>query len=199
LRACVVVTAGGASRRFGSDKTAADLAGSPVLGRLLADLPDDVPVVVVGPRADTPRAVVWTREDPPGGGPAAGLAAGCASAPGGTDVVVALAGDLPFAGPVVSRLLAALAADTDAVAAVGVTPDGRRQPLIAAYRIGPLLRALGPAPAGLSLRRVLDLDRAAAVAVTDVEALDVDTPHDLARARALVQGGDPVGPPAGRP
>ena len=50
----VVVLAGGGSRRMGRDKLAADLAGVPVLDRLLAGLAaalPGVPVLAVGPGA----------------------------------------------------------------------------------------------------------------------------------------------------
>jgi molybdopterin-guanine dinucleotide biosynthesis protein A len=156
-----------------------------------------MPVVVVGPEPAT------VREAPPGGGPAAGLAAGLAAALGehstgpaaGRDphsgergdgpVVLALAGDHPFAGTAVPRLLSALAA-SDAEAALGVDPQGRRQYLLAAYRPAPLGRALGPAPAGRALRDVVAELRVTEVPVTDTEALDVDTAEDLDRARRLL-------------
>ncbi len=72
----VVVLAGGTSRRFGSDKLAAPLGGSTVLDTVLGSLPPEWPVVVVGPPRECRRPVTWTREDPPGGGPLAGVAAG---------------------------------------------------------------------------------------------------------------------------
>src|SRR4249919_726153 len=69
--ACAVVLAGGAARRFGADKTAARLGPSTVLEHVLAGLPPDLPVVVVGPRRPLGRAALhWTLEAPPGGGPA---------------------------------------------------------------------------------------------------------------------------------
>jgi molybdopterin-guanine dinucleotide biosynthesis protein A len=182
-----VVLAGGTSRRFGGgDKTAAALGGTTVTGALLAslaalpdELPDGLTVVVVGPEA--------------GGGPAAALAAGLAGAER-ADVVLALAGDLPFAAPAAPRLLAALAAP-EVDAALGVDPGGRRQYLLAAYRAAPLRRALegvgvgggeaGTGNAGTSMRSVVAGLRVAEVPVTAREALDVDTTADLERARAL--------------
>lgn len=168
-----VVLAGGTSRRFGGgDKTAAALGGTTVTGALVASL-GALPVVVVGPEA--------------GGGPAAALAAGLARSAGDADVVVALAGDLPFAGTAVPRLVAALrAAPGDVDAALGVDPGGRRQFLLAAYRAAPLRTALGAgagASAGRSMRSVVAALRVAEVPVTATEALDVDTADDLERAR----------------
>ena len=175
-----VVLAGGTSRRFGGgDKTAAALGGTTVTGALVASL-GALPVVVVGPEA--------------GGGPAAALAAGLTGAEP-SHVVVALAGDLPFAGPAVPRLLAALSelpAEVDA--ALGVDPGGRRQYLLAAYRAAPLRRALeaDPGPDGAAMRSVVARLRVCEVPVTAREALDVDTAADLERARSLWPGeGDP--------
>jgi molybdopterin-guanine dinucleotide biosynthesis protein A len=171
-----VVLAGGTSRRFGGgDKTAAALGGTTVTGALVASL-GALPVVVVGPEA--------------GGGPAAALAAGLARSAGSADdadVVVALAGDLPFAGTAVPRLVAALrAAPDDADAVLGVDPGGRRQFLLAAYRAAPLRTALGAGAeqsTDRSMRSVVAALRVAEVPVTATEALDVDTADDLARAR----------------
>jgi molybdopterin-guanine dinucleotide biosynthesis protein A len=178
-----VVLAGGTSRRFGGgDKTAAALGGTTVIGALVASL-GELPVVVVGPEA--------------GGGPAAALAAGLSGPAGDADVVVALAGDLPFAGTAVTRLVAALrAAPDDVDAALGVDPGGRRQFLLAAYRAAPLLAALGTGTGtdrstDRSMRSVVAGLRVAEVPVTATEALDVDTADDLARAReAARQRGD---------
>ncbi len=219
LPAAALVLAGGSSRRWGgTDKTAVLLAGHPVLWHVLAGLPADLPAVVVGP-AEHPLAAPqhgrpaaqaellgagsagvrlrppprWTREQPPGGGPAAGLAAGCAALPAGIEVVVVLAGDLPFAGPAVARLREALT-DSDALGAdavIGVDPDGRDQPLLAAYRAGPLRAALGAgsAAAGRSLRDVLAPLRVLRLPVSAREAFDLDTPPALTVAEALLAAG----------
>jgi molybdopterin-guanine dinucleotide biosynthesis protein A len=182
VQAAAVVLAGGSSHRFGGgEKTDAPLGGRSVLEHVLAGLPAGVTAVVVGPRRAL-DGVRWVREEPAGGGPAAALAAGCAAVPAGTAVVLALAGDQPFGGSAVPRLLAALASG-DADAAVGVDPAGKRQPLLAAYRLAKLQSALGPEPAGRSMRSVLAGLRVVQVAVSADETLDVDTPEDLAAAR----------------
>lgn len=171
-----VVLAGGTSRRFGGgDKTAAALGGTTVTGALVASL-GALPVVVVGPEA--------------GGGPAAALAAGLARS-AGADVVVALAGDLPFAGTAVPRLVAALrAAPGDVDAVLGVDAGGRRQFLLAAYRSAPLRAALADGTGSSidrSMRSVVAALRVAETPVTATEAFDVDTADDLARARELAR------------
>jgi molybdopterin-guanine dinucleotide biosynthesis protein A len=193
VEAVAVVLAGGAARRFGGgDKTAAPLGEGSVLDAVLAGLPAGLPALVVGP--DVP------------GGPVAGLAAGLERArrrwPQVATLVV-LAGDQPFAGPVVTRLLAALSsgpagpapADSTpagSAAAVGLDPDGRVQPMPLAARVPQLaeaVRALGPEPAGRALRDLLAVLAPARVPISAVEALDVDTPADLERARRLCHPG----------
>jgi molybdopterin-guanine dinucleotide biosynthesis protein A len=173
-----VVLCGGESRRFGSDKTRADLGGVSVLDALLTSLPEPWDVLCVGPERPTVRpGVRWTREEPPGGGPVAGLAAalGEVEAP----VTVLLGGDMPCAGPVAVELAAALPDVPDADVLAGVDGDGRVQPLLAAYRTVALRAALPDRPAGTPLRRVLDGLRVHGVEVPERATRDVDTPEDL--------------------
>ena len=177
-----VVLCGGESRRFGSDKTRADLGGVSVLDALLSSVPEHWDVLCVGPTRPTVRpGVRWTREDPPGGGPVAGLAAalGEVEAP----VTVLLGGDMPFAGAVAVELAAALAGVPDSDVVAGVDGDGRVQPLLAAYRTVALRAALPDRPAGTPLRRVLDGLRVHRVEVPPQASQDVDTPEDLDAAR----------------
>ncbi|MGQ7295866.1 NTP transferase domain-containing protein [Quadrisphaera sp. KR29] len=215
LRWGAVVPAGGrGSRMGGADKPALLLAGRPLLEHLLDGLPAGVPAAVVGPPRRlglrVARPLLWCREDPPGGGPAAALAAGAlallaagegaddgdgaggaGSAEGGPlDVVVVLPGDAPRAGLAASALLEALAASPGAASAVAVDGGGRRQVLVAAHRAGPLrervARAAGAAgPAGLAGLAAARLLPGAAelveVAVAPALLLDVDVPADLAR------------------
>ena len=177
-----VVLCGGESRRFGSDKTRADLGGVSVLDAVLSSLPERWDVLCVGPERPTVRpGVRWTREDPPGGGPVAGLAAalGELEAP----VTVLLGGDMPGAGPVAVELAAALDGVPDADVVAGVDGDGRVQPLLAAYRTAALRAALPDRPAGTPLRRVLDGLRVHRVEVPERASRDIDTPEDLEAAR----------------
>jgi molybdopterin-guanine dinucleotide biosynthesis protein A len=74
-----VILAGGSGRRLGGvDKGALVVAGLPLLDRVLLASAAARRTVVVGEPRPTVRSVVWAREDPPGGGPLAGLAAGMA-------------------------------------------------------------------------------------------------------------------------
>ncbi len=193
VRVGVVIPAGGTARRLGGvSKPALQVGDRSIVARLVGDL-RPFPVVVVGPRLDDVTAtgvdVTWCREDPPGGGPAAALAAGLRHLPD-VDVVVVIAGDQPFAAGAVPRLVHALAADPSADVAWGVDAEDRDQPLLAAYRAG-VLRARLTAPAdGLSMRRVTAGLRAARLALSPSEATDVDEPDDLADARDRVRARD---------
>ena len=185
----VVIPAGGTARRLGGvSKPALQVGDRSIVARLVGDLRAH-PVVIVGPRIDgvSGADVTWCREDPPGGGPAAALAAGIRRLPD-VDVVVVVAGDQPFAAGAVPRLVDALAADPTADVAWGVDAEDRHQPLLAAYRAGALHTRLTEPADGLSMRQVTAGLRAAHVRLSPTEATDVDEPSDLADARDRVHG-----------
>ena len=185
----VIVLAGGRSSRLGTDKIQATLHDRRIIDHALADLPVDVPVVVVGPDPDgVGRDYVVTREPEPGTGPVAAIAAGLAAT--STPLVAILAADMPFAGSLLAGLIDELAAapsDIDAV--IPTDADGREQPLCAAYRTQALARQLQllGEPAGRSVR---DLRAGLTAALRPVptvdQLLDVDTPDDLEAARRSV-------------
>jgi molybdopterin-guanine dinucleotide biosynthesis protein A len=176
-----VVLCGGAGRRFGGDKTRADLAGSPVLDHVLDGLPSDWPVVCVGEPRQTERPVRWCREDPPGGGPVAAIAAALPHVV--SPVVVVLGGDMPYAAGPAPSLAHQLDEAPELEAVLGRDGDGRLQPLLAAYRTEALRAAVPQPAAGTPLMRLLDSLRTLVVALPDGAALDVDTTEDLDRAR----------------
>ena len=108
----VIVLAGGESRRFGSDKLVALLDGRTLLEHALDGIPAGTPIAVIGPERRLPRAVIFLREDPPGGGPAAGLITGLHWALDQQATVIAtLPGDAPAGGRAALRLVRALAAN----------------------------------------------------------------------------------------
>lgn len=149
-----VVLAGGGSTRFGGvDKAMLVLDGVTLLDRVLAATEDAASTVVVGPVRTVCRAVEWTVEDPPSGGPVAGIAAGLAQ--GSAPVVVLVSCDLPWLGKNdVTRLVDGLG-EHDGHGLRDT--DGREQQLAAAYRRTALedaIRRIGD-PRDKSVRRTL--------------------------------------------
>jgi molybdopterin-guanine dinucleotide biosynthesis protein A len=181
-----VILAGGRGRRLGSRDKPALL----VDGRALLDLALDAvagrPIVVVGPPRALPAGVLGATEDPLGGGPAAGVAAGFAALPELPDgaIVAVLAADLPGIGAsTVDRLSAALSAEGSIDGAVLLDPGGRRQYLIGVWRYGALRTAIGRRASwhDAALRDLLAPISVMQVAGSDREAADIDTPSDLSR------------------
>ncbi|MEV0090336.1 NTP transferase domain-containing protein [Streptomyces sp. NPDC050738] len=190
-----VVLAGGAARRLGgADKPGLTVGGRALLDRVLAACSGARSTVVVGDRRTTARAVLWVREDPPGGGPLAALDAGVRATR--ADLLLVLSADLPFLDEqTVTTLLAALDGGRQE-AALLTDPGGRDQPLVAAYRAEPLRRELAllaaehGALSGLPLRLLtaeLDLARVAADPATSLASFDCDTWEDIATARARIR------------
>ncbi|MEV0153485.1 NTP transferase domain-containing protein [Micromonospora sp. NPDC050686] len=166
-----VVLAGGAARRMGGvDKPARPVGGRPMRDRVLDAVVDAVPRILVGPPGPVPPDVRVTREEPPGGGPVAALAAGLALLPPTTATVALLAADLPLlTRDAVGELRRRLAvpppraahpetahqpadgvrqAEPDGARQVNpdgvcfVDGDGRRQTLCGVWRVAPLRAAL---------------------------------------------------------
>jgi molybdopterin-guanine dinucleotide biosynthesis protein A len=198
-----VVLAGGLARRLeGVDKPALAIGGVTLLDRVLEACAEAGDVVCVGPRRETRRAVRWAREDPPGAGPAAALAAGLASASAApAPQVLLLAADLPFLGAALVHSLWKNAEGHDG--AVLVDREGRNQWLAACYARAALERAIAEQAArhggtgGLSLRRLLaglDLVR---VPDPEGQSFDCDTWEDVSHVRRLVDGGGGGDRPAG--
>jgi molybdopterin-guanine dinucleotide biosynthesis protein A len=183
----IVLTGGSAVRFQGADKASIELAGATLLEHVLRALADVPAVVVVGDEVGTSRPVTFLREDPPGGGPAAGLLAGLAGFPRLPRLVVVLAVDMPLVTTAtVNRLLMSVEKD----GALLVDGDGRRQYLCAVYRAEALLAA-APAPEeqpGLPVRRLVGGLNLTEVPAISGEAQDVDTWEDLLALRERLQG-----------
>ncbi|WP_229673968.1 NTP transferase domain-containing protein [Nakamurella endophytica] len=184
-----MVLAGGAGRRLGGvDKPALRHADRSLLDVALAAVAG-ARVVVVGPeRAGLAPGVRSVREQPPGGGPAAGIAAGVrALAPGPEAVVAVLAADQPgVSAGVVAALVAALRSAAPAAAgARAAGPDGRGQQLLSVWRAGDLAAAVGRRVdwTGRSVRELLAGLPAVDVPVPAGAVADIDTPDDLERWR----------------
>ena len=192
-----IVLCGGTSRRLsGRDKTRESLAGTTVMDHLLDALPAGWPVVCVGEERATTRSVGWCRESPVGGGPVAGIATGLHHLerlarlrhPGRLDagICVVVGGDMPFAAAALPTLVEALSAQPGLDAVLAADPDGRVQPLLAAYRFEVLRAALPTDPGGARLMAVVDALVTGTVTCEAEITLDVDTPEALEQARHIV-------------
>jgi molybdopterin-guanine dinucleotide biosynthesis protein A len=184
-----IVLAGGQARRFGSDKLAADVDGRSLLEIALDGLPDDWRVAVVGPRRRLLREVAFLREDPPGGGPAAGLITGLIWALAtGVESITTLPGDATGGGRAAVLLRAALAGqEPDAV--VGVDGSGRDQVLQLALRPSAarlLVELAGPERGhDQSVRRLVTRLSPTRLALPDDLCADIDTVDQLRHFRNL--------------
>ncbi|MFE5615336.1 NTP transferase domain-containing protein [Streptomyces sp. NPDC056524] len=188
----VVLAGGGAKRLGGADKPGVRVGGRALLDRVLAGCRGAGRTVVVGGRRETVRPVVWAREDPPGGGPLAGLGAGVREV--GAELVLVLSADLPFLDEDTGlRLLDALTDAPDADAALLVDADGRDQPLVAAYRAAALRREVDLLTtahgtlSGLPLRLLTQGLRLVRVTAGPLASFDCDTWEDIATARARIR------------
>ncbi|GGV18387.1 DUF6457 domain-containing protein [Streptomyces spectabilis] len=189
----VVLAGGRAARLGGADKPGVRVGGRALLDRVLAACSGAATTVVVAAPRPTARPVVWAREEPAGGGPLAALDAGLRRT--AADLVVVFSADLPFLRERTVRALVAAVGSGDG--ALLTDPDGRDQPLVAAYRSAALRRELariaagdparaGSGLAGLPLRLLterLDLARIA----EPLAAFDCDTWDDIAAARARIR------------
>ena len=149
-----IVLAGGASRRFGSDKLAAPLAGRPLVVHAIEAL-RRVPVaeiVVVGP--PEPATPGWladvaaagarlVRDRERFGGPLAGLAEGL-RALGSDEIALVVGGDMPWLDPGVLAGLAAALDERDEAGIGCLVTEGRDQLLPLALRPGPALALAAP-------------------------------------------------------
>lgn len=176
-----ILLAGGRGKRLGgADKAALVVGGERLLERAVGALgaAGAARIVVVGPRRSLEADVVWVREEPAYGGPAAAIARGLAEVT--SPIVVVLAVDMPaVTGAVVTRVVDALDGGRgDAAMLVGF--DGRPQFLAAAYRTTALRAALDRLDAveGAAMHAlVADMDIDAVFAEDAVR--DIDTPDDL--------------------
>lgn len=182
-----IVLAGGEGRRLGRvDKAAVEVGGRSLIDRVLRALDEAGRVVVVGPPRRMPPGVLGISERPPGGGPAAGVAAGLTlvEAP----AVAVLACDLPFVTVETIRLLMATLEDDAQRRCDGVQlvdEAGRQQPLAAVYRTAPLREAVASLPhvAGSPMRALVQPLTMLDVRAPPAQAWDCDTWADLDRAR----------------
>lgn len=181
----LILLTGGTARRLGGiDKATVDIAGTTPLAVLLEALPADVRVIVAGDPVPTTRPVTFCREDPPGSGPAAAVAATLTHID--ADLVGLLAVDMPWSVPVLRQAVDLLRTADGSDAVVPVDAAGRRQLLCSAWHTAALRRSVAAA-GDLTDRPMRDLlahVRVVELPVPEGDDLsDIDTPDDLDRAR----------------
>lgn len=182
----IVLAGGRGTRMGGADKAQLMIDGRTSLDLLLDSLPDGVLALVVGPKRQTAKSVIFLQEDPPGGGPLAAIEAAMSHVT--TQFVAIIAVDMPFAVPVIARALQTLQV-TEADACVPIDRQGRAQYLCAAWRTSALQASITRigACAGLPARVIyegaslMSLDLHASEGNEPDALLDLDTPSDLAR------------------
>jgi molybdopterin-guanine dinucleotide biosynthesis protein A len=171
----------------GSDKPALVVAGRSLRDRVLDAVADADPRVVVGGRADVPAGVGYTREDPPGGGPVAAVAAGLAALGPRPRYVALVAGDLPMLTTAAVATLRSSLSTADG--ALFVDGDGRRQLLCGVWRAEPQRRRITQLAAevhGASMRALVEPLRVVEVSwAGDGPSpwYDCDTEDDLRKVR----------------
>ncbi|WP_291887920.1 NTP transferase domain-containing protein [Cellulomonas sp.] len=208
-----IVLAGGRGRRLvdvveGTVKPEVLVGGTALVDHALAAVAGARRVVLVAPPQVARPGVVTVLEDPPDGGPVAGLAAGLAalqpeadgdapSRPGrgstatsevppgstrGPRLVVVLACDVPHAARALPALLAA-ASDPAVDGARLVSTGGRPQHLVAAYDRLALDAAVAALPSvrDAAVRRLVEPLHLVDVPDTVDAAADADTWDDVAR------------------
>lgn len=193
-----IVVAGGSARRLGGvDKPAVEVRGTALLEYALIAVTGAQRVLVVGPQRHVTDAAMrarvrWCREDPPGGGPVAAVAAALP----GTDaaVVVVLAADMPGIAPAVPVLVQAVRQPADESVPIGgatlevavlVDTTGQRTLLAAAWQRAALLEAVRRIgdPQGAPMRALYRGARVVEIADPAGWATDCNTWDDVARAR----------------
>ena len=177
---CGVVLAGGTAVRMGGvDKSAVEVGGRTLLELAVDAFLDAVEVVVAGPEpVRTTRPVTFVREDPPHGGPVAGLMTAVDHLRCRPSLVGVLAVDMPRVTPYTFRRLREAAAGHDGAFLLG--RDGRRQlaGVLDAGRLAEVRPGLEQQH-GMAVHRLLGgLDLALVDAEGD-EGLDVDTWADV--------------------
>jgi molybdopterin-guanine dinucleotide biosynthesis protein A len=185
--AAILLAGGRGSRMGGVRKPLLDVGGTTLLDAAIsaAREADCDPIIGVGDSAIAVSAlaskIVWVREEPPFGGPAAAIvtALPLVDAP----LTFVLACDLPRVGDAV-HLLRGVSMTGDGVC---LNASGQRQWLIGLYRTDALREAAMALPdegRDAPVRSLLGGLAITPVAASDDVAADIDTWDDLSRARS---------------
>ncbi len=186
----VIVLTGGTSKRFGTDKSKAELFGITLLNHVLNSLPAECEILLVGDEPINPSQNVKVfREDLIHSGPVAAIAKALPHVRG--EFVVILATDMPFAGKLLPKLYENISHGTDVI--IPLDNQNFLQPLCALYSTTGLKKAIAKLGSveNKSMRDLLGfLDRKEITLSKDELALliDIDSPADLLRAIAISKG-----------
>ncbi len=191
--ASVMILAGGASRRMGENKAFVKVGGMSMLERIMAiarSISDDVFLIANDVELYQGFGLPIVTDVQPGGGPLVGLYSGLLQAR--YELTLLLACDMPFVSAVFLRGLIELAPGYDVVVP---RTGGRLHPLHALYRRSTCLPVIAAALARGERRTiaffedvrvlVLEEDALQRLDPTGIALMNVNTPQELARARAL--------------
>lgn len=189
----VVLTGGGARRLGGTHKPEVPIGGLPVVERVAAAVTDAGRLLVVGSDRGVPDRALVTREEPPGSGPVAAVAAAMSLVT--SPWLALLAADLPFLARTDIIRLRELAATGDG--AVMVDRQGREQWLVGVWRTEALRQAVATMRQGSLARLLRPLLSARHVPATPAGRpspwWDCDTWDDVDRARWWAAGAGNAG------
>ncbi len=182
-----IVLSGGTSRRFGVDKSQAQLDGVSLLNHVLGGLPETAKIFLVGPVPLNPlRSITSLREEPKFSGPVSAIATALKHI--SSDLVGVIATDMPLAPPILLSLVDQIEKDIDAV--IPSDENEQIQPLCAIYRTASLrsaIAALG-SPVNRSMKDLLKTLSFKTVTPQEISAhllQDVDTKEDMKRVSDL--------------
>ncbi|MFC6717709.1 molybdenum cofactor guanylyltransferase [Natrialbaceae archaeon GCM10025810] len=194
-----LVVAGGFSTRFGeADKAVAELAGTPMIRRVVDRLAEVTDRVVVNCRSDQESAIreavsgcepeVRFAFDPvPDRGPVAGIHTGLELVD--REFAAAVACDMPFVDPELLELLHERAREEGADAAVVELEDGWIQTTQAVYRSETMARACDETLRSEDKRILAAIDRLERVTVEEsaleAEGIDLETFESVDTREAL--------------
>lgn len=177
----ILLAGGRASRLGGVNKPEIELGGRRLIDHSLAAAAGAGRIVAVG-AVSVPASVLLTCEEPPFGGPVAGLRAGLRLLQESGRLapwLLVLACDLPGAETAVARLLAAEPGAHDGVYLLDSAD--RPQWLLGCYRSAALVAAVAELDsASAALHRLLHGMNLLAVTPGDAVVDDVDTPDEMA-------------------
>lgn len=181
MRPTFVILTGGRSTRFGSDKSSASLGDATLLNHLLATLPENSEIFIVGPPENNlVRSAVFIEEEILYGGPLSAIASALPHIK--SERIAIIATDMPLAGIFLASLFELDMFEFDAI--IPRDESGFDQPLCAIYRTRALrsaIKSLG-SPVDKSIKLLLRELNSQSYLINHQEQSrlrDVDTPQDL--------------------